>query len=41
VCEYQDYVNLKLTGRYCASANNVAVRWHFTVGRCGVKRVET
>ena len=26
VCEYQDYVNLKLTGRYCASANNVAVR---------------
>ena len=33
VCEYQDYVNLKLTGRYCASANNVAVRWHFVDGQ--------
>ena len=33
VCEYQDYVNLKLTGRYCASANNVAVRWHFVDGK--------
>ena len=32
ICEYQDYVNLKLTGRYCASANNVAVRWHFVEG---------
>jgi len=29
ICEYQDYINLKLTGRYCGSANNVAVRWHF------------
>ena len=27
ICEYQDYLNLKLTGVYCASANNVAVRW--------------
>lgn len=33
ICEYQDYVNLKLTGRYCASANNVAVRWHFVEGK--------
>ena len=33
MCEYQDYVNLKLTGRYCASANNVAVRWHFVDGK--------
>ena len=32
VCEYQDYLNLKLTGVYCASANNVAVRWHFVDG---------
>ena len=32
ICEYQDYINLKLTGRYCASANNVAVRWHFVDG---------
>jgi len=29
VCEYQDYVNLRLTGRYCGSMNNVGVRWHF------------
>ena len=29
VCEYQDYVNFRLTKRYCASANNVSVRWHF------------
>ena len=33
ICEYQDYVNVKLTGRYCGSANNVAVRWHFVDGR--------
>ena len=32
ICEYQDYLNLKLTGVYCASANNVAVRWHFVDG---------
>ena len=32
ICEYQDYLNLKLTGRYVASANNVAVRWHFRDG---------
>ena len=29
ICEYQDYVNLWLTGRYCGSMNNVGVRWHF------------
>ena len=29
VCEYQDYMNFRLTRRYCASANNVSVRWHF------------
>lgn len=28
ICEYQDYLNLKLTGRRVASINNVAVRWH-------------
>ena len=32
ICEYQDYLNLKLTGVYCASLNNVAVRWHFVDG---------
>lgn len=29
VCEYQDYLNLRLTGRRVASLNNVSVRWHF------------
>ena len=29
VCEYQDYMNFRLTKRYCASANNASVRWHF------------
>lgn len=29
ICEYQDYINLKLTGRLCASQNNVSVRWHY------------
>ena len=29
VCEYQDYLNLKLTGRLCASSCNAASRWHW------------
>lgn len=29
ICEYQDYLNLRLTGRRVASLNNVSVRWHF------------
>ena len=29
VCEYQDYLNLRLTGRAVASLNNVSVRWHY------------
>ena len=29
ICEKQDYLNLKLTGRYCASGCNVAARWHW------------
>ncbi|KAL7544515.1 hypothetical protein ACHAWF_007893 [Thalassiosira exigua] len=28
ICEYQDFVNEKLTGRMCASSCNAAVRWH-------------
>jgi ribulose kinase len=35
VCEYQDYINLKLTGRLCASINNVSIRWHYAAGRGG------
>lgn len=29
VCEYQDYINWRLTGRWVASLNNMAVRWHY------------
>lgn len=29
VCEYQDFVNLRLTGRLVASLNNVSIRWHY------------
>jgi ribulokinase len=35
VCEYQDYINLKLTGRICASITNVSVRWHYATTRGG------
>jgi len=28
ICEYQDYVNYKLTGKMVASSCNAAVRWH-------------
>jgi ribulose kinase len=27
--EYQDYINLRLTGRWAGSLNNMAVRWHY------------
>jgi len=29
ICEYQDFINLKLTGRLCASSCNCAARWHW------------
>lgn len=29
VCEYQDFMNFFLTGRMCASVNNVSIRWHY------------
>jgi len=29
ICEYQDYTNWRLTGRWVASLNNMAVRWHY------------
>ncbi len=29
ICEYQDYLNFRLTGEMTASANNTGVRWHF------------
>jgi sugar (pentulose or hexulose) kinase len=29
VGEYQDYLNLRLTGRWCASLDNISIRWHY------------
>ncbi len=29
ICEYQDYLNFHLTGRWVASINNAAIRWHY------------
>jgi ribulokinase len=29
ICEYQDYINWCLTGRWVASLNNMSVRWHY------------
>ena len=36
VCEFQDYINYHLTGRWSASINNAAARWHFNRARGGV-----
>lgn len=35
VCEYQDFMNLRLTGRRCASLDNVAIRWHYNSRKGG------
>ena len=35
ICEYQDYRNLRLTGRRAASINNASVRWHHLADRGG------
>ncbi len=29
ICEYQDYLTLRLTGERCASLNNIGLRWHY------------
>jgi ribulose kinase len=29
VCELQDYINHRLTGRYAGSINNVTIRWYY------------
>ncbi|MFW6180303.1 MAG: FGGY-family carbohydrate kinase [Spirochaetota bacterium] len=29
VCEFQDFINHKLTGRYAGSINNTTVRWYY------------
>jgi ribulose kinase len=38
ICEYQDYINWRLTGRWVASLNNMAVRWHYQSREGGVPR---
>lgn len=35
ICEYQDFVNWRLTGERCASLNNASVRWHYSTTRGG------
>ena len=34
ICEYQDFINFKLTGKMCASSCNVATRWHWDGEEC-------
>ena len=36
ICEYQDYINWRLTGRWVASLNNMSVRWHYQSREGGV-----
>ncbi len=38
ICEYQDYINLHLTGRLGASINNISTRWHCDYSREGVPK---
>jgi ribulokinase len=38
ICEYQDYINWRLTGRWVASLNNMAVRWHYRSREGGLPR---
>lgn len=35
ICEYQDLMNLRLTGRRVASLNNASIRWHYSSRRPG------
>ena len=38
ICEFQDYINLHLTGRLGASINNVSTRWHCDYTENGVPK---
>lgn len=38
ICEYQDYLNFRLTGEMTASKINTAVRWHFQHDGAGAPR---
>ncbi len=35
VGEYQDFLNLRLTGRWCGSLNNLTMRWHYQTDHGG------
>jgi len=35
ICEYQDFMTLRLTGERAASLNNVTLRWHYQTDRGG------
>lgn len=35
ICEYQDFMTLRLTGERAASLNNVTLRWHYQSDRGG------
>ncbi len=35
VCEYQDFMTLRLTGRRAASLTNISLRWHYSTEREG------
>ncbi|EKX38347.1 hypothetical protein GUITHDRAFT_158505 [Guillardia theta CCMP2712] len=39
ICEYQDFINLKLTGTLCVSSCNAAARWHWN-GREAVEKAD-
>eukprot|EP00903_Cladosiphon_okamuranus_P006596 g6443.t1 len=30
ICEYQDFINFRLTGSMVASVNNASIRWHYS-----------
>jgi ribulose kinase len=36
ICEYQDYLNYRMTGRYVGSYNNCSIRWHFVKSTGGM-----
>jgi len=38
VGEYQDFINLRLTGRWVGSLGNAAIRWHYQTQHGGVPR---
>ena len=35
ICEYQDFMTMRLTGRRVASQSNVSLRWHYSTRRPG------